>query len=75
MNESLVNAIVSIAVAIVGVAVLAVIVSKNANTAGVISAASGGFAQDLGVAVSPVTGGTGYGSFGGSLAPQTSYSF
>lgn len=75
MNESLVNAVVSIAVAIVGVAVLAVIVSKNANTAGVISAASGGFAQDLGVAVSPITGGGGYGSFGGSLGPNWSQTF
>lgn len=75
MNESLVNAVVSIAVAIVGVAVLAVIVSKNANTAGVISAASGGFAKDLGVALSPVKGDTSYGGFGGSLGPNWSQTY
>jgi hypothetical protein len=57
--------VTTIAVAIVGVAMLALIVSKKANTAGVISAAAGGFSQMLGVAVSPVTsgGGTGYNGF------------
>jgi hypothetical protein len=49
--------ITTIAVAIVGVAILAVLVSKNANTSGVIKAAGGAFSQALGVAISPVTGG------------------
>lgn len=49
--------IVTIAVAIIGVATLAVLVSKNANTAGVIKSAGGAFSQALATAVSPVTGG------------------
>lgn len=55
--DQLWTSLVSIATAIVGVAILAVIVSKNSNTSGVISAAGNAFAQDLGVAVSPITGG------------------
>lgn len=48
--------LVTIAVAITGVAILALLVSKNANTAGVIGAAGKAFSQSLGVALSPVTG-------------------
>lgn len=53
--------IVTIAVAIVGVAILAVIVSRQSNTANVISAAGNSFANALSVAVSPITGGSGIG--------------
>lgn len=42
--------------AIVGVAVLAVILSKNSNTTGVVSATGSGFAQALSAALSPITG-------------------
>ena len=52
--------VVTIAVAIVGVATLSVIVSKQANTAGVIQAAGGAFSGALTAAVSPVSGGMGY---------------
>lgn len=65
--DRLSESIVTIALAIVGVAILAVIVSKNANTAGVISAATSGFAKDLGAATAPVTGGGFGGGFGGGL--------
>jgi cephalosporin-C deacetylase-like acetyl esterase len=51
--------IATIAVAIVGVAILAVLVSKKADTANVIGAAGKAFGGALGVAVSPVTGGAG----------------
>lgn len=47
-----------VALAIVGVASLAVIVSKNANTTGVITASGNAFTNALGVAISPVTGGS-----------------
>jgi hypothetical protein len=57
------SGIVTILVAIIGVAVLATLVSKQANTAGVIKAASGGFAQMLGAATGPVSGG--YGGYTG----------
>ena len=60
MKESL----VTIGVAIVGVATLAVLVSRNANTAGVIKAGGGAFSDALRAAVSPVAGGgTGFNGF------------
>lgn len=49
--------VATIATAIVGVAILAVLVSRNSQTAGVIQAAASGFSNALGVAVSPVSGG------------------
>lgn len=77
------SSVVTVASAIVGLAIIAVIVSNNAQTANVIGAATGGFAQDIGAAVSPVTGGGGFGgggfggAFGGqggvSLGPTTMY--
>lgn len=41
---------------IVAVALVSVIVSKNANTTGVIQASASGFANNLAVAEAPVTG-------------------
>ena len=55
MNELLVS-ITTIATAIVGVAIVSVLVSKNAQTPQVLQAAGNAFGTDLGVAVSPVTG-------------------
>jgi hypothetical protein len=49
--------IVTIATAIIGVAILAVLVSKKANTSGVIQAAGTAFSGALNAATSPVTGG------------------
>jgi hypothetical protein len=49
--------VVTIAVAITGVAILAVLVSKNARTPEVIKAAGQAFGGALAVAVSPVAGG------------------
>lgn len=46
-----------IALAIVGVASLAVLVSRNSNTSSVITASGNAFSNALQVAVSPVTGG------------------
>jgi len=58
MTDTLFNSIATIALAIVGIAILAVLVSKNAQTPQVIGAATSGFAQDISAAVSPVTGGS-----------------
>lgn len=63
MSEQLVTSVVTIFTALVGVAIVAVLVSRNANTAQVIGAGASGFAQDLAAAVSPITGGSS--SFGG----------
>lgn len=48
--------VVTVAVAIVGVAILAVLVSKNSDTAKVIQASGAAFSNALSVAVSPITG-------------------
>jgi len=58
-TDQLWSGIVTIATAIIGVAILAVIVSRNSNTAGVLKAAGGAFSQSLATAVSPITGGGG----------------
>lgn len=55
MNQ-ITETVVTIATAIVGVALLALIVSRRSNTAGVIQAAGSAFSNALGVATSPVTG-------------------
>ncbi|HEY6019401.1 MAG TPA: hypothetical protein VIY48_05680 [Candidatus Paceibacterota bacterium] len=61
--------IVAILTAIVGVAIVAVIVSRNSNSANVISAASSAFASALSTAVSPITGGSSpSGGFTGGLS-------
>lgn len=50
------EAIVTIATAIVGVALLAVLVSQKSNTTGVVQAFGSAFTNALGVAEAPVTG-------------------
>lgn len=55
--NNLTEAAVTIFSAIIGVAILSVLVSQKANTAGVIQAAASGFSNSIGAAVSPVTGG------------------
>jgi hypothetical protein len=70
------TSIVTVATAIIGVAIIAVLVSRNAETANVITSATQGFANDLTAAVAPVTGasasvntGAGF-SFSGQGAPS-----
>ncbi len=63
--NNITETVVTIATAIVGVALLAVLVSKRSNTSGVIQAAGSAFSNALGVAVSPV------GS--GNVTPNLSY--
>lgn len=50
------DSIVTIAMGIIGVAIIAVLVSKNAQTPAVIQASASGFGNSLAVAESPVTG-------------------
>jgi hypothetical protein len=54
----MINEIGVIIAAVIGLATLAVILSKQANTTGVISAASQGLGGIISAAVSPVAGGT-----------------
>lgn len=77
MNEFW-TSITTIATAIVGVAIIAVLVSQRAQTGNVITSATTGFANDLTAAVAPVsgasasvnTGGGGFGNFGGGFNSQ-----
>lgn len=63
MNQ-LVNGVLVVLTAIIGVAILSVIVSRNSNTVGVLGAASQAFSGALGTALSPVSGSSGFGSLG-----------
>lgn len=56
--NSIWSGIVTIAVAIIGVAIVATLVSKNADTANVIKAGGNAFGNSLIAATSPVTGHT-----------------
>jgi len=60
MSDHLVTAVVTVLMAIIGVAILAVLVSRNSNTANVISSGSRAFSGSLGTALSPVTGAIGF---------------
>lgn len=64
MGHDMLNSAVGIVTAIIGLAILAVIVSRNSNSMGVIGALSGGLAQDIGAATAPVTGGGMMGGMG-----------
>lgn len=55
--DSLIESVVTIALAIVGVAMLAVLVSSRAQTANVIQAAGGAFGESLQSAEAPVLSG------------------
>lgn len=72
MSDQLITSVVTVLTAIVGVAIIATLVSKNANTAGVLSAGGSAFSSALSTALSPVTGsGGGFGSFtGGGTLPS-----
>lgn len=56
--NTITEAIVTIATAIVGLAIVATLVSKNAQTSAVIQSAGSAFGNSLAVAESPVTGAT-----------------
>jgi PRD1 phage membrane DNA delivery len=64
MNQ-ITGSVVTILLAIVGVAILAVLVSKQSNTANVIQAGASGFSNSLATAISPISG--------SSLSPNLSY--
>ncbi len=64
MNSG-VEAIVTITTGIIGVAILAVLVSQKSNTTGVVQAFGSAFSNALGIAEAPVTG--------ASYSPNLSY--
>jgi PRD1 phage membrane DNA delivery len=56
MGNQLVSSVTTVALAIVSLAILAVIVSKKANTATVITSSGNAFASALSAAEAPVSG-------------------
>jgi hypothetical protein len=69
MDDKLITGIVSVLLAIVGVAVIAVLVSNKAQTGSVLGAGGNSISNFLCVALSPVTGSQ---CGGGSLIPSVS---
>lgn len=65
MSDQLIGGLVTVATAIVGVAIIAVLVSNNARTSQVIGSAGQAFAGALTAAEGPVSGG-----FGGVQLPS-----
>ena len=59
MTDHIVTSFVTVLTAIIGVAIIAVLVSQASNTAGVIAAGGSAFTNILAAAESPVTGGSG----------------
>lgn len=53
MSDSLINSVFTVIAAIIGVAIIAVLVSKNSATSNVISAGGSAFSSILGAAVNP----------------------
>lgn len=56
MGREMFEPIVTIVAGIIGIALVAVLVSNKANTSGVFAAAGGAFSNAVSAAVSPVTG-------------------
>jgi len=57
MTDAIGSALVAIIMAVIGVAVIAVLVSSKAQTANVLTAGGSAISNVLGAALSPVTGG------------------
>jgi hypothetical protein len=57
MGEQIISSAVTVFMAIVGLAIIATLVSKNANTTNVIRATGGAFSGGLLAAEAPVLGG------------------
>jgi hypothetical protein len=59
------DSVITVITAIIGVAIIAVLVSQKAQTGPVLTAAGNAFSQVLGAAVNPVSNASGLGNFGG----------
>jgi hypothetical protein len=55
MTDSLITSVTTVLMAIVGIAIIAVILSKNSNTGNILGAGGSAFSGALGAALSPVT--------------------
>lgn len=58
--DGIITPLVTVLMGLIGVAIVAALVSNKSNTANVIKAGGNAFTGGLGVALSPITGGFGY---------------
>lgn len=63
MGDQLIASVVTVATAIVGLAIIAVLVSKNANTSSVIQAGGSAFSGAISAATNPFSGSSGISGF------------
>jgi len=71
VSEQIITSVVTVLLAIVGVGIIAVLVSNNSNTSGVISAGGNAFANDLSTAFDPIMGTSRNGNMFGSVGSMT----
>ena len=64
MSDQLIGGVVTVAVAIVGVAIIAVLVGSNARTSQVVSSLGSAFSGALNAAEGPVMGNNAFGGVG-----------
>lgn len=62
MGDHVITGLVTVATAIVGIAIVAVLVSKQAQTPQLVQNIAEGFGRDISAAVSPLQGFTGSGA-------------
>ena len=75
MSDHIVTSLVTVLMALIGVAIIAVLVSKQANTTGVLNAGGSAFSGVLGTALSPVVNGGGGFSFTGGAPGSFPFTF
>lgn len=63
MGDQLIASVVTVATAIIGLAIIAVIVSNKASTSSVIQAGGSAFSQAISAATNPFSGATGTSGF------------
>ncbi len=66
MGDQLISSVVTVATAIVGLAIIATLVSRKADTANVITAGGNAFSGSLLAATAPVTGFNVAGTYAGA---------
>lgn len=73
MGREFIASIVTVLTAVIGLAIVATLVSKNAQTSSVIQSGASGFSSILGAAEAPVSGGSGFGNLGLGMSSQLAY--
>lgn len=73
MDQEVMRTAVAIVTSIIGLGILSVLVSKNANTLGLVQNLSSGLAQDISAATAPVTNSGGLGTQNYTFANSTAY--